>query len=85
MGVPDYKSVNKIQVDEFIKLALNGEFVMRCAPIEHYSQQDLKDLSEMAIKENLLMTIRAEYSNFYQGVLINLIPKKDVKNNVKFL
>lgn len=85
MAVDNYKTVEKIEIDEFIELALNGEFVMRCAPIEHYSIEELKSLSEKARLNNLLMIVKEESSNFYQGILIHLILKKDVKNYVRYL
>lgn len=83
MGVDDCKTVGKIDIDNFIEVAVKGECYIRCAPIEHYTIEELKEISEKAKKNDLVMTINEERSNFYQGVLINLVKRDDVKKCIK--
>lgn len=85
MGVDDYKTVGKTKIDDFIELAVKGECYIQCAPIEHYTIEELKEISKKAKKNDLVMTIQAEYSNFYQGIMINLLKREDVKKCTKHI
>lgn len=85
MSVADYTRVGKSNVDEVIEHALEAEHIVS-APIEHYSTNELIDLSEKARKNDLVVTIHAEHSNFYQGVLIHVIKRKNIDETfVKYI
>lgn len=81
MAVDNYTTVEKSSVNEVIETALKEDCIIS-VPIEHYSQDELKEFAKKAKENNLLVTIKAEYSNFYQGVMVQLI-KKDIAD--KFL
>jgi len=85
MAVDDYRTVGKTEIDDFIELAVKEEWLIQSAPIEHYTIEELKEISEKAKKNDLVMTIREERSNFYQGVLISLIQRNDVKECIKLI
>ncbi|UEL47560.1 hypothetical protein [Terrisporobacter hibernicus] len=85
MAVDDYTTVDKVEIDELIELTVKGEYFMQCTPIEHYTIEGLKEISEKAKKNNLVMTISEEHSNFYQGVLICLIQRNDVKGCIEYI
>lgn len=83
MGVDNYKTIKKCSIDDFIKDALSGNSVIASMPIEHYSQEELKEIAKKANASDFIVTIKAEYSNFYQGVLIGLIHKDDIRQEYK--
>lgn len=85
MAVNDYTTIQKVEIDKFIEVALEGNSYIESAPIEHYSVEEIKEISEKAKKNNLVMTINEERSNFYQGVLINLLKREDVKKCTKYI
>lgn len=82
MAVDNYATVEKSSVDDVIKDALEVDHITS-APIEHYTQDELKELAEKAKKNDLVITIRAEHSNFYQGVLLNFIKRKNINDTFK--
>lgn len=75
MSVPNYKTIKKQSIDNFIKEALEDNSVMVVAPLEHYTQVELKEIADKAKDRDLIVTIKAEYSYFYQGVLIGIMHK----------
>ncbi|NRT77663.1 hypothetical protein [Clostridium beijerinckii] len=85
MAVADYTTVQKSSVDDVIKDALEVDHITS-APIEHYTQDELKEMAEKAKKNNLVISIRAEHSNFYQGVLLSFIKRKSIDDTfVKYI
>ncbi|MBN7575428.1 hypothetical protein C1H57_08405 [Clostridium sp. 2-1] len=85
MAVADYTTIQKSSVDAVIKDALEVEHITS-APIEHYTQDELKEMAEKAKKNDLVISIRAEHSNFYQGVLLSFIKRKSIDDTfVKYI
>ena len=84
MSVDNYKTVPKMGVNKMIKEALEVGYIIT-NPIEHYSEDEIKEMAELARENNLILTISAEHSNFYQGILINLIKKSRLKEMDGFL
>jgi len=82
MAVDNYTTVKKSSIDDVIKDALEVDHIIS-APIEHYTQDELKELAEKAKKNDLVITIRAEHSNFYQGVLLSFIKRKNIDDTFK--
>jgi len=82
MAVDNYTTVKKSSIDDVIKDALEVDHITS-APIEHYTQDELKELAEKAKKNDLVITIRAEHSNFYQGVLLSFIKRKNIDDTFK--
>lgn len=78
MAVDNYTTVPKIDVEEMISHAIQNDYIITL-PIEHYSMDELKRLSELARHNDLMLTIKEERSNFYQGILINLIKRSIAK------
>ncbi|SDO76037.1 hypothetical protein [Clostridium gasigenes] len=66
-------------VDRYINKALKAEHIISI-PIERFKIAELEELSNKAKKNNIVITLKAEYSNIYQGVLVNLI-KRDIIND----
>ena len=83
MAVDNYKTIKKQGVSDFIEDALKSNAVMVSMPIEHYTQDELKEIADKARDKDLVVTIKAEYSNFYQGILIGLIHKDNVRQEYK--
>ena len=77
MPVDDYKTVAKMNVDELISNALKNDYIIS-APIEHYAMTELIKIAEMSKRNDLIVTVREERSNFYQGVLLNVLKRKCV-------
>jgi hypothetical protein len=75
MSVDNYTTVAKMDVDELISNALKNDYITS-APIEHYAMTELIRIAEMAKKNDLMVSIREERSNFYQGVLLGVIKRK---------
>ena len=59
-------------IDEFIKDTLSVNYMINMK-IEDFTKEQLIELSEKAYTNNLLMAIKAEHSNFHQGVLVALV------------
>lgn len=78
MGVDNYKTVPKMGVEKLIEETLNCECIMT-NPIEHYSIEEIRRLSELARKNDLIFSIKEERSNFYQGIMISLVKRTRVK------
>ena len=83
MCVDNYKTIKKQSLDNFIKDALTSDCVITSVPIEYYTLSELKQIADKAKDRGLIVTIKAEYSNIYQGVLIGLIHKDDVSKEYK--
>lgn len=66
-------------VENFIKDALENDYIVSIG-IEKFSSEQLKELAEKAKKFNILVSLRAEYNNAYQGILVCLI-RKDIMND----
>jgi len=43
---------------------------MICYPLENFTIESLVELAEIAKKENIELRIKAEHSNFYQGITL---------------
>lgn len=82
MSVSDYTRVGKSSVDEVISNALEEDCITS-ASIEHYTQDELKEIAEKAKENDLGVTIKAEYSNFYQGILLNFIKRENIDDMFK--
>lgn len=85
MGVPNYEEAQKISVDELIENAVNEEAVSPAGAIEHYTQEELINLAEKAAKNDLIVSIKAEHSNFYQGVMVCVTKREHVVEYIKFM
>lgn len=83
MGVDNYTTVKRASVEETISGAMEIDFISSY-PIEHYSIEEISKMAELAKKNDLVLTIRKETSNFYQGVLICLIKRKSLKDKDYF-
>lgn len=81
MSVDNYMTIEKASINEVIEIVLKEDYII-AVPIEHYSQDELKEFGKKAKENNLLVTIKDEYSNAYQGTMVQLI-KKDIAD--KFL
>ena len=78
MGVDNYKTVPKMGIERLIEEALScGCIVVN--PIEHYSIDEIIILSELARKNDLILSIKEYRSNFYQGTTINLTKRSRIK------
>ena len=85
MAVDNYSTVDKKEVNELISRAIEHDWII-CNPIEHYSQEELKKIAELARENNLVVTIYAEHSNFYQGVMVHVIKRKNIDETfVKYI
>lgn len=82
MAVHDCRTVGKSSVNDVISNALEVDHITS-APIEHYTQDEIKELAEKAKENDLVMTVRAEHSNFYQGVLLSFIKRKSIDDEFK--
>ena len=74
MSVDNFETVRKVEIDKFLGDAFNKGYIMS-VPIEYYSVNEIKEISEKAKKLGLVISIRNETSNFYQGVLIQAVRK----------
>lgn len=84
MNIDNYTTIPKIEVTEFIKNAKTKGYIIS-SPIEHYTIEEIKSLSELAKKNDLILTIKQETSNLYYGVMINLLRKDVLKENNVFV
>ena len=85
MAVADYTIIRKRSIEEFLKDALRVDYI-EWVPIEHCSIEDLIKIAELAKKNNLVMTIKDEHSNFYQGTMVQLIKRKNIDDTfIKFI
>lgn len=85
MAVADYTMIRKRSIKEFLKNALEVDYI-EWVPIEHCSIEDLIKIAELAKKNNLVMTIKDEHSNFYQGTMVQLIKRKNIDDTfIKFI
>ena len=67
------------KINEFIKETLSCDYI-KCIKIEDFTVEQLDLLAEEANKNNLLLTLRAEHSNVYQGVFVNLIKREEINS-----
>lgn len=85
MSVDNYTTIIKSSVDEVINHALETTYITS-APIEHYSQTELKELAEKAKENDIVVSIKAEHSNGYQGVLLCFIKRDSINNTfIKYI
>ncbi len=84
MGVDNYKTIQKISVEKVINRAMEIDF-MTSNPIEHYTIEEICKMAELAKKNDLVLTVSKETSNFYQGVLISLIKRSSLKDKDCFI
>lgn len=80
MGVDNYTTVSKTDIEDLINSAVKVDY-FASAPIEHYSLEEIKRLSELARENKLVLSIREERSNFYQGILIQLIKRTSLSKD----
>lgn len=78
MAIDTYETVPKMEIEKIIERALSCDFIIS-NPIEHYSIDEIRRLSELARKNDLIFSIKEERSNFYQGIMINLVKRSRVK------
>lgn len=78
MAVDNYKTVPKMGIEKMVKEALEKEYIIS-NPIEHYSIEEIKKLSILANKNDLILSIKEETSNFYQGILIGLVKRAKIE------
>ncbi|RKD22439.1 hypothetical protein SAMN02745883_00709 [Caminicella sporogenes DSM 14501] len=71
-------------INEIIKDVLSCNHI-QTRPIENFTIEQLKELANKAEENNLLITISAEYSNFHQGVLVNLVRKDIAEKLLQYL
>lgn len=84
MGVGNYNTIQKMSVEKVIDRVMEIDFMIS-NPIEHYSIEEIYELAELAKKNDLVLTISKETSNFYQGILISLIKRKSLKDKDYFI
>ena len=85
MAVDNYTTVSKSSVNKLIERAIEVEHITS-APIEHYTIKELKEIAELAKKNDLVVTIKDEHSNFYQGTMVQLIKRKNIDDTfIKFI
>ena len=85
MAVDNYTTVDKKEIDRLIAEAIENNHIA-CNPIEHYNIEELKEIAEKARKNDLVVTIHAEHSNFYQGVMVHVIKRKNIDETfVKYI
>nr|DAF76805.1 MAG TPA: hypothetical protein [Caudoviricetes sp.] len=85
MAVDNYTTVRKRSIEEFLKDALEVDYI-EWIPIEHCSIDDLIKIADLAKKNDLVMTIKDEHSNFYQGTMVQLIKRKNIDDTfVKYI
>lgn len=71
-------------INDFIKEALECVYI-QSRPIEDFTIEQLDELAEKAKEKNLLVSISAEHSNLYQGVLVCLVRKDAAERLLKYL
>ena len=84
MPIDNYKTVSKMEIKEMIDEALKHDYIISNA-IEHYSIDEIRKLSELARENDLILSIKEERSNFYQGIMICLIKRSIVKERSCFI
>lgn len=84
MGVANYETVSKIGTQKMIEEALYSECIVS-NPIEHYSMEEIKELAELAKKNDLIFSIKEERSNLYQGILLCLVKRIRVQEVIYFI
>lgn len=67
------------KINELIKDTLSCDYI-KCIKFDDFTVEQLDLLAEEANKNNLLLTLRAEHSNVYQGVLVNLIKREEINS-----
>lgn len=91
MNVPRLRKINeasiesKNKVEEMIKERLKNEAVFTSCPIEEFNIKELELLAEYAEENGLIVLLKAEHSNFYQGVLVELTRKESIAKHVDCL
>ena len=71
-------------IDEMVKDVLICNHI-QTRPIEDFTKEQLNELANKSAKNNLLLTISAEHSNFHQGVVVNLVRKDIASQLLNFL
>ena len=88
MNIPKTKKVThldketKAKIEEMIKNALDTDY-LNSYHLEEFSVCELAALAEYAEENNIFITIKAEHSNFTQGVLVQLLRKDCIEKFVK--
>lgn len=85
MGVTTYGDLKKISVENLIKALDKFNSIFFIVPLEHYSIDEIRELSKAAIEKDIIMSIRYERSNFYYGALIQFSRKSTHKENNKWI
>lgn len=65
----------KLKVEKIISESLKKDYISSF-PIEDFTTLELDLLAEYAKENNLLIALKAEHSNFHQGVLVSLLKKE---------
>lgn len=77
---PKIEMAEKEKIEEIIKEALEVPCIL-CKDIKTFTLSEIELLSEYAKENNIVLSIRAERSNFHQGTLIQLL-RKDILNQL---
>lgn len=72
----------KEKIETMIKETLDINYI-NSYPIEHFNLQEIDLIAEYARENDLIMILKAERSNFHQGVLIQLVRKDCIEKFVK--
>lgn len=85
MNIPKLKKVTnisnetKLKVEKIIKETLEVDY-FKCYPIEDFTIEEIDVLSEYAGENDVIIFLRAEHSNYYQGTLVELLRKVGGRN-----
>jgi hypothetical protein len=80
MKIPGLKKVKishiqtKARIEEMIKETRTCDYIASY-PIEGFTIHELDLLTEYATENNLIVSLKAEHSNFHQGVTVGLLRK----------
>jgi len=86
---PENLTIKAVEVEwDKIGKFINETLEMDCInslPIEWFTAEQLGEIAKIARKNDLMMCLRDEHSNFHQGVLVQLIKKDIAEGFIKFL
>ena len=88
MKIPRTKKVThldkdvKVKIEEMIEDALNANWI-NSYHLEKFNVCELGILADYAKENDILVIIKAEYSNFAQGILVQLLRKDCIEKFVK--
>lgn len=80
MSIDNFQTVEKMGVEEMVNEAKEIGFIIS-NPIEHYSMDEIIKICKLANENDLVFSIKEENSNFYNGLLINLVKRQHAKKH----